>query len=54
MRNYILFGVLFFLFGACSTHTTEFYEGNRYLYFDNEKGADTAFVSFPIIRGLIT
>ena len=54
MRNYILFGVLFFLFGACSTHTTEFYEGNRYLYFDNEKGADTAFVSFSNYPGALS
>ncbi|MDE6451932.1 MAG: DUF4843 domain-containing protein, partial [Odoribacter sp.] len=54
MRNYILFGLLFFLFGACSTHTTEFYEGNRYLCFDNEKGADTAFVSFSNYPGTLS
>lgn len=54
MRNYILFGLLFILFGACSTHTTEFYGGNRYLCFDNENGADTAFVSFSNYPGALS
>lgn len=54
MKNYILSGLLFLLLGACSTHTTEFYAGNRYLCFDNEKGADTAFVSFSNYPGALS
>lgn len=46
MNRYIFIGLLCFVIGACTHHTTGFYEGPRYLSFVNEKGADTAFISF--------
>ena len=48
MNRYIFIGLLCFVIGACTHHTTGFYEGPRYLSFVNEKGADTAFL-LPII-----
>ena len=44
MNRYIFIGLLCFVIGACTHHTTGFYEGPRYLSFVNEKGADTAFI----------
>ena len=44
MNRYIFIGLLCFVIGACTHHTTGFYEGPRYLSFVNEKGADTAFM----------
>lgn len=54
MRNYILIGLSFLLLGACTTNMTEFYGGPRYLYFINEEGADTAFVSFANYPGALS
>ena len=54
MNRYILIGLLCFVIGACSHHTTGFYEGPRYLSFVNEQGADTAFISFANYPGAST
>ena len=51
MNRYIFIGLLCFVIGACTHHTTGFYEGPRYLSFVNEKGADTAFISFANYPG---
>ena len=54
MNRYIFIGLLCFVIGACTHHTTGFYEGPRYLSFVNEKGADTAFISFANYPGAST
>lgn len=51
MNRYIFIGLLCFVLGACTHHTTEFYEGTRFLSFVNEKGADTAYISFSNYPG---
>lgn len=44
MNRYIFIGLLCFVIGACTHHTTGFYEGPRYLSFVNEKEIGRAHV----------
>lgn len=49
MNRYIFIGLLCFVIGACTHHTTGFYEGPRYLSFVNEKEPILHLFLLPII-----
>ena len=48
MNRYIFIGLLCFVIGACTHHTTGFYEGPRYFSFANYPGASTHEVAFVL------